>query len=404
MPGGIVLILVIVLWLFVLAPLWLRGQKPIRKAGEAFGETRVVYEGGSKLPADPMRRRSVRTPAGNAAREEAEDYELVAAEEVVVDHTAYAEAPEDENDRRAPVVDGRVVRELEPGAEAPVADVVHDIPAPTLVAPQDEEAYLVDETFTSPEDFLYPDPGARRADIHVVEEESAIDEADDEAVAVDAGTPDETTRRTDGARLFDEGAVDSSHRASAVSADAQAGARDESQLELTDDYLTAEDREFAAARAGRGGWDPEVDEQESLTRYQRRQRTLIGLGVAVLVSVVLGSVVGGWTWLVCAFCLALTGIYLWALHSQVRQEQALRVRRIKQLRRARLGVHNRDDEELQIPRALRRPGAVVVELDDESPDFVNVPTMTGAFTDDAPEGAGRGASAPSWRSDSLCAG
>ena len=38
-----------------------------------------------------------------------------------------------------------------------------------------------------------------------------------------------------------------------------------------------------------------------------------------------------------------------------------------------MGVRNAEDEELKIPRNLRRPGAVVVEIDDESPDFVHLP-------------------------------
>jgi len=68
-----------------------------------------------------------------------------------------------------------------------------------------------------------------------------------------------------------------------------------------------------------------------------------------------------------------------ALRAQVRQEQALLRRRVKHLRRARLGVHNTDDEALKIPRNLRRPGAVVVEIDDESPDFEHLPL---SYSDD----------------------
>src|SRR5690606_30202498 len=70
--------LIVVVWLVVLAPLLLRSQKPIRKAGEAFDDTRVILEGGSSVP---MRRRP--RLGGDAGAEgdsdtdrEDEEYEL----------------------------------------------------------------------------------------------------------------------------------------------------------------------------------------------------------------------------------------------------------------------------------------------------------------------------------------
>ena len=52
MSNGLIIILIIVVWLFVLAPLLMRGQKSIRRAGEGFDDTRVIHEGGSgDLPA-----------------------------------------------------------------------------------------------------------------------------------------------------------------------------------------------------------------------------------------------------------------------------------------------------------------------------------------------------------------
>ena len=131
--------------------------------------------------------------------------------------------------------------------------------------------------------------------------------------------------------------------------------------------------EFAQRRMGRGGWDPVAEKEKSVTRYQRRQRTLLGLAVAVVLTVALGIVAGGWTWWLAAVAGALTVVYLMALRAQVRQERALMRRRVRHLRRARLGVRNAEDEALKIPRNLRRPGAVIVEIDDESPDFVHLP-------------------------------
>lgn len=67
----------------------------------------------------------------------------------------------------------------------------------------------------------------------------------------------------------------------------------------------------------------------------------------------------------------------------MRQEQALLQRRVYHLRRARLGVRNAEDEALAIPRNLRRPGAVVLEIDDDSPDFDHLPVH---FDDDEFDG------------------
>ena len=58
-----------------------------------------------------------------------------------------------------------------------------------------------------------------------------------------------------------------------------------------------------------------------------------------------------------------------SVRALISAEQELRARRIRQIRRARLGVRNAADAELGLPARLRRPGAVVLEIDDESPDF-----------------------------------
>ena len=110
-----------------------------------------------------------------------------------------------------------------------------------------------------------------------------------------------------------------------------------------------------------------------MTRYQRRQRVLVLFAVLDVAAVALGIVVGGWTWWIAAILGIATVAYLVALRNQTRAETELRRRRVKALRRARLGVRTAQDEELAIPRKLRRPGAVVLEVDDESPDFDFLP-------------------------------
>jgi len=349
--NGLIIALIIVVWLFVLAPLFMRGQKLIRKAGEGFDDTRVIHEGGSgELP---VRRRPRLTAADirRPADEDDADLELVDADDLDVDDVLLDDEPAprsrfrglftrqepEEHEAPAEIVDGDIVHELEAG-DTVTADAEYD---DDLVDDADDwddwdedTTYAYDDTYTSPGDLMYPeDKAADTEEINPQVDESA------ESAAADS--------------------------------------------EPLDDDLSDEEIEFAEHRAGRGGWDPVADAEHSLDRYQRRQRTLIGLAAAVVVTVILAFIVGGWTWALAGVAAVATVVYLAALRTQVREEQALRNRRIRQLRRARLGVLNAADEELAIPSHLRRPGAVILERDDESPDFDHLPVVESHFEEEA---------------------
>ena len=357
MSGSLIIVLIIVVWLFVLAPLLMRGQKPIRKAGEAFDDTRVIHQGGS---GDLPGRRRPRLSAADVRRSPAEevteeDLELVDVDEVLIDEGTprpsrsfrglftRPEEPAADTDEvtadEAEVVDGAIVHELEPGtaveaAEEDGATVTAAVDDGEWEDRDEESTYAYDDTFLSPADLMYPD-------------------SVDSVVEVIEDTED--TEDTDGSADVGEkpAAADSGYS----------------------DDLSEEEIEFAEHRATRGGWDPVADAASSVDRYQRRQRTLIGLAAAVVVTAVLAFVIGGWAWAPAGLVAATTVLYLVALRNQVREEQALRHRRIRQLRRARLGVRSAVDEELAIPRHLRRPGAVILERDDESPDFDHLPLV-----------------------------
>lgn len=274
-----------------------------------------------------------------------EDESAVEPQAAAVPASQQADADKEANTAEADDVDDVLLEDEDDAANEPTKDKASDVaaaeaevfsaPAVSSVA---SDAYAYDETYTSPVDLMYP---------------GAVDKAEDsENDSIDPAGADEA----------DE-AEGSENLAAATEAD-ETG---------TDTDLSEDEVEFAQRRLGRGGWDPVAEKEKSATRYQRRQRTLLGLAVAVVLTVALGIVVGGWTWWLAAVAGVLTVAYLIALRSQVRQEQALMRRRVRHLRRARLGVRNAEDEELKIPRNLRRPGAVVVEIDDESPDFVHLP-------------------------------
>ncbi|GAB2936643.1 hypothetical protein GCM10027047_36500 [Rhodococcus aerolatus] len=158
----------------------------------------------------------------------------------------------------------------------------------------------------------------------------------------------------------------------------------DSEAELDDGYDTDEhdtdrhdtDRhepehdEVPRRRRGRGGFDPEADAVTRHARYAVRQRVVLTLIAAVVVTAVVAvtATSAAW-WLNVVVDLALVG-YLVYLRTQVRIEQEVRERRLNRVGRARLGVASAQAERAdELPPRLRRPGAVVVEIDDEDPSF-----------------------------------
>lgn len=488
LSGGLGIVLIIIVWLFVLAPWLLRSQRPVSHTGEAFDDTRVLFEGGSGNVEG--RRRPKLTPGDiHAHEQDEEDYELVEAVEEdtprqtiagaaarakadtlssrgnrffaygaaekakleqqgseetestvdasaretfelidgeVVEETP-AEAAESYRASQSLPQDAELVEDVEdldisdeidevethvqprvkrvslrdrfdedvleenlldqpmeredaeglkahPGSShepsTPAVDREHEkvaaaeveiFTAPALAAVS-EDAYELDETYTSPVDLLYPgavDP-------------QPVSEVNSKERASEAQAPLDDEDRNQGNA---EGLEQSELQAAGRTGDVAVHEMPEDMSE----ELSEEELEFAARRMGRGGWDPIADKQASASRFQRRQRTLIALAIVVVATVALGIVVGGWAWMAALAAGIVSTLYLVALRSQVRQEHALRTRRIRQLRRARLGVRNASDDELAIPRNLRRPGAVVLEADDDSPDFDHLPVH---FADD----------------------
>ena len=350
MSGNLPIILIVVMWIFVLAPLFLRGQRPIQRTSEALDETHVVYTGGSGPIPTPRTRAQL---LGARAHAEAasvgdsgaeEEFELVddrPALTLVTKETGYREevcVPEvvidvetlaaDTETDGTEVIDGEIVPD-EPVAADPAATEGGEAAAAPVTAPAaDVEA--VEESYLTPVDLLAEQPK---------QEEELVAEASD-TVAEESVAP-------------------------AVS---------EESLEVDDETaLTDEDVEFAAKRRGRGGFDPAADAANSSTRYQRRQRTFLALVALLVAGLVLGGIKQGMWWIVPVLIGTLLVCYLYALAKQVQAEKALRAQRIRHMRRARLGVRQNNADELGIPERLRTPAGVVVELDDDSADFAALP-------------------------------
>ena len=166
-------------------------------------------------------------------------------------------------------------------------------------------------------------------------------------------------------------------------------AEDPMDTHADEDEPTAEEREgderaerkrdFVPSRRGRGGFDPEADAIARAARYAFRQRTVLGLLLIAIMTGALAVIVSSAVGWVCGVSVAILAMYLTYLRRQVRMEEEIRRRRMARLSRARLGVESQSDDELRlVPARLRRPGAVVVEVDDEDPVFEHLDHFDGA--------------------------
>ena len=434
MSSSLLLVLIVVVWLFVLAPLVVNTRQPIRRTSEALGRTRLLHQGGESVATRRRRptlsERDVRTPDEEVDESlETVDAEFDDARDADRDSGRRADRArdldddiliDDLDDARADVpavVEGDVVYELEPGAsgartaESLDDEAVADDPAEADTAADsldddgrvaaaadsdsgaDAEPDADSDAVTKAEtDAERADGTAERrsvADSHAADVRAYLSPEDflvvDDATAAtaDSGTGADATADSDDAALIDDdearGDSDGTTADAVDSADSVERAGDADDF---DDTLTDDDLAFAERRRGRGGFDPVSDARYSETRFARRRRSVGVLAAFIVAGVILGALVGGWTWWVPLAGAGLMVLYLVYLRRTVIAENELRARRIRRMKMARLGVRNSEDEELGVPERLRRPGAVVVELDDEDPDFADLPYATYEFPEE----------------------
>ena len=383
--SSLLIVLILIVWVIVLAPLAVGNNKPIRRSGEGYEETRVLHKGGDAPMA--TRRRPKLTQADIHRHDDADDdYEVVEAvaeeEQVLIDDapnlrlfkSAQAEdAAQDDN-----TVDGEVIEHVADEADAESQDeaapaeseetarvVAAEAGGSTAISvlvqneegaehtaeeAVEEDLYELDETYTSPADLGY--------------------------ATADTVTDADTDTGAEAEVADAEGAEDAEDNADAVEAvdaedavDADTDAEDAAENDVVDEADIA----FAASRRGRGGYDPQREQAAKATRQQRRQRTLLGLLAACVITFVAAFVAGGWVWALNIVALGLTAWYMIALRHTVLQERALHQRRLRQLRRARLGVALGDEANSRERVARRYSGSVILDLDDDSPDFDALP-------------------------------
>ena len=371
---SLMIILILVVWIIVLAPLMIGNNKPIRRSGEGYEETRVLHEGGTAPMAE--RRRPKLTAADIHRHSEDDDYEVVEAtdaeEDVLIDDApalrtifrrpGAEEAGAEESDAASGHIDGEVIEHAEDEAE----------PAEVDADDTEAESAEADDTETV-------DAEAAGGSTKVVASESAGSTSVKVLAEADRYELDESyTAPEDFGYAGETGGVEKQSASETDVEDVQAGTETDAGIDEEVDTAEAteagdEDLAFAAARRGRGGFDPERDKKNTATRFQRRQRTLLALIAACVVTFVVAFVGGGWTWVLPAVSVGLTAWFMIALRRVVLQERALHARRLRQLRRARMGVAM--SNHIEHPRDARlRAGSVVLDLDDDSPDFDTLPS------------------------------
>lgn len=437
MSSSLLLVLIVVVWLFVLAPLVVNTRQPIRRTSEALGRTRLLHQGGESVATRRRRptlsERDVRTPDEEVDESlETVDAEFDDARDADRDSGRRADRArdldddiliDDLDDARADVpavVEGDVVYELEPGASGArtaeslddeavaddpgdsgsdyeadsdsAADSLDDDGRVAAAADSDSgadadsdadsDAHAADvRAYLSPEDFLVVDDATAVTADSGTGADATADSDDADAAATSDGAA-KAADRDEAALIDDDEARGDSDDTTADAVDSADSVERAGDADDFDDTLTDDDLAFAERRRGRGGFDPVSDARYSETRFARRRRSVGVLAAFIVAGVILGALVGGWTWWVPLAGAGLMVLYLVYLRRTVIAENELRARRIRRMKMARLGVRNSEDEELGVPERLRRPGAVVVELDDEDPDFADLPYATYEFPEE----------------------
>ncbi|OBJ11158.1 gephyrin-like molybdotransferase receptor GlpR [Mycobacterium sp. 1465703.0] len=321
-PQSLLWISLVVLWLFVLVPMLVSKRDAVRRTSDVALATRVLNgAANSRLikrsgPAAGHRSDPNWTPPEDSAET---DLDEERAENEDRDHEADDDADTDELSRRRPVVMRMAVAEpSEPDyLDVDVVEDSHVLPAGASDVAAEPETADVEPVEEGEGDTEAVAKGADedQDSYEYVEDSSGVEPAADEA---DEEAPAPVPRNASRRRRFDN------KTAAAVSA----------------------------------------------RKYAFRKKVLTLMAVVLIGSATAAFKISPSAWWVCGTATAITLLYLGYLRRQTRIEEKVRRRRMKRMARARLGVENAYDRDYDVvPSRLRRPGAVVLEIDDEDPVF-----------------------------------
>lgn len=413
------LLLIAAVWLVLLAPLLLRNQKPVRRTAQALSETRVLHRGGSELNA----KRKLKPAKGLYMSSDDEELELVDAEPEYVllededsnankkkgasrglrDLMTSKSSADEEAEKAAEVIDGEVVEtnddDVEDTGDVAEKVVASDVKAPSATAnvsgaavrytAQDEmdtgefspvkKAEMSGEADAEGADSAAFAANSDRAGGAEVAEENAEEDTQE-------NTEENTARQAAYATVPTQYVRGGDVKASPGLVDEVDAAPAGKAVDILEDSdeLSEADLKYLAARRGRGVYDPVASAELARQRQNRRKRVLLVLLALCALTFGTSLALGGAVWLTFIAMVAFTAFYLVMLRRQAVEERELRHRRLARMRRARLGVRSTEDDELGVPDRLMRPGAVILETDDNDPALSNLEYADGADFFDMP--------------------
>jgi hypothetical protein len=361
-PQSLLWISLVVLWLFVLVPMLISKRDAVRRTSDVALATRVLNGAGSRL----LKRGG--PAAGHRSDPDWKPQDSVEGEFADSDQDQYEDLDEEQD------------REDHSDNPQPARPVVMKV----SVAEHSEPDYL---------------------DVDVVEDSGALpartsaEAAEPAPLAVDGvdedGVADETESEAQNAGQLTE---KDDAEADQDQGDYYEYVEDSSGLEPEEDRYDYEDEgppaTVAPAVSRRRRFDTKTAAAVSARKYAFRKRVLMLMAVILAGSATAAFEVSLTAWWVCGSATAMTVLYLAYLRRQTRIEEKVRRRRMQRMARARLGVENTHDREYDVvPARLRRPGAVVLEIDDEDPIFehldYDVPVRTFGWPRDLPRAVGQ---------------
>ncbi|MGE2721505.1 divisome protein SepX/GlpR [Mycolicibacterium celeriflavum] len=328
-PQSLLWISLVVLWLFVLVPMLISKRDTVRRTSDVALSTRVLNSGRN---ARLLKRRG--PAAGHAS-----DPDWRPSEDNL------------DEDMESEPVSRAVVR----AAAVGVADKAEPDYLDVDVIDEDSGALPVGESDRQE---------AENEELTLQFDET--DEAADEAVAEEQAVEPEPEEDDDEYETVDD--------SSGLEAPSEA------DLRMADSLSEARRRRHESKTAAA------VSER----KYRFRKRMLTALGVLLVASAAAAYTLSPTLWWACGAVGGFTVLYLGYLRRQTRIEERLRRRRAQRIARSRLGVENTDDREFDVvPARLRRPGSVVLEIDDEDPIFEHLDYAPFARHFDLPRAAGQ---------------
>ncbi|BBZ71693.1 divisome protein SepX/GlpR [Mycobacterium paraseoulense] len=320
-PQSLLWISLVVLWLFVLVPMLVSKRDAVRRTSDVALATRVLNGGAnSRLikrsgPAAGHRSDPDWQPPEEAADNELDDERDLAGDE----HDDEEHGDDHDTDE---------LRQLRP--------VVVTAAAPERPDPDYLDVDVIEDSQALPAGVAA-----------VVEDEAEADEDDEESdtdVVAHAGDEDD-----EGYEYIE----DSSGL--------------EPEAEADDEEMPAPVPRNASRRRR---FDAKTAAAVSARKYKFRKRVLMVMAVVLVGSATAAFKISPSAWWACGTATAVTLLYLGYLRRQTRIEEKVRRRRMQRMARARMGVENAYDRDYDVvPSRLRRPGAVVLEIDDEDPIF-----------------------------------